>query len=292
MNQEKKNLQYNYFPNTLSVYEELNQNIYKEIANNINHNQDFSISLERAYLPLEIQNIHGDIEDKFDSMGYIEEDDEDENKENIDETFFNFENFSTVKKDGLLYTPINASKSNPLPIATQVQKISHLEKNSGNIDIMERSSIKTQKELDEIFRGLNNYNVIYSNLLDEKVILNQENNKKNLTLLKAEQILIILKYIYEVLHPFLIDLSDQLLIERLKYFGKDDETYISIIKQYLTIKDKTFTYILEDIMKKLNISEEIIDSSFEYYIGTADKNIKIVKDINMAYDNIINADYK
>lgn len=241
---------------------------------------------------MEIQNIHGDFEDKFDSMGYIEEDDEDENKENIDETFFNFENVSTVKKDGFLYTPGNASKSNSFPITPQVPKTSHLAKNSGNIDIMERSSIKTQKELDEIFRGLNNYNVIYSNLLDEKVILNQENNKKNITLLKAEQILIILKYIYEVLHPFLIDLSDQLLIERLKYFGKDDETYISIIKQYLTIKDKTFTYILEDLMKKLNISEEIIDSSFEYYIGIADKNIKIVKEINEAYDNIINADYK
>ena len=104
--------------------------------------------------------------------------------------------------------------------------------------------------------------------------------------------LIILKCIYDVLHPFLIDLSDQLLIERIKYFEKDEETYISIIKQYLTIKDKTFTYILDDLMKKLSISEEIIDNSFSYYIRMADKNVKIVKEINEAYDNIINADYK
>ena len=56
---------------------------------------------------------------------------------------------------------------------------------------------------------------------------------------------------------------------------------ILVEKQYLSIKDKTFNFILEDLMKKLNISEEIIDASFSYYISLADRNIPIIKDINV-----------
>jgi hypothetical protein len=225
------------------------------------------------------------------------EEDSDDNRENIDETFFNFES----KKENLLPDDMNLNKFENHNNIVNIRESSSFQKYGSNsnrnkindgIEVIERSTIKTRNELDDIFRGVNNYSVKYLDLFQQKIVKNEKNEDQILILLKPEQILIILRYIYEILHPFLIDLSDQQLIERIKYFEKDKDTYISIIKQYLSIKDKTFNFILEDLMKKLNISEEIIDSSFSYYISFADKNIPIIKDINDAYDDIIHADYK
>lgn len=287
----------NYFSNPLLIYDDINENIRntikKEIDNNSYVNHDFSLSLERAYLPLEIENIHGNYDEKFDSLGYIEED-SDDNKENIDETFFNSDNNEKILTDN----NNNESNVNNILITKQSININKVSINSNRIrksdqiEILERSSVKNREELDQIFRGLKNCTVKYSKLFEEVLIKNQNNENCSITVLKSEQFLIILKYVYEILHPFLIDLSDQLLIERIKYFEKDKEIYISIIKQYLSIKDKTFNFIMEDLMKKLNISEEAMDASFSFYIGIADKYIKINKDINDAYDDIIHADYK
>lgn len=291
----------NYFANPFLMYDDINENIRNTIRKEIGApNNDFSLSLERAYLPLEIENIHGSDIDKFDSLGYIEED-SDDHKEKSDETFFNFKDNQNEK---ILPDEINMNEINNLlnnafgqnnnkAFGSQMTRTSNkTNKEQKPQEILERSTIKSKNELDDLFRGGSKINVKYSNLFNEVILKNEYNENKNIVLLKAEQILIILRYIYEVLHPFLIDLSDQLLIERIKYFEKDREIYISIIKQYLNIKDKTFNYILEDLMKKLNISEEIIDASFSYYIRIADKNIPIIKEINDAYDDIIHADYK
>lgn len=289
------------------MYDDINENIRnkikKEIVGNANVNHDFSLSLERAYLPLEIENIHGNYDEKFDSIGYIEED-SDDNKENIDETFFNFEsnNKDKILLDEIKDEEINQNNifinqnnlfnnKNPLN-ANKLSINSNRNRITEQIDVLERSTIKSRKELDDIFKGVNNYNVKYSNLFQEIIIKNDQNQDQIIVLLKPEQILIILRYIYEILNPFLIELSDRFHSEKIKYFEKDQETYMSIIKQYLSIKDQTFNFILGKLMKKLNISEEIIDASFSYYINLADKNIKIIKEINDAYDDMIHADYK
>ena len=86
--------------------------------------------------------------------------------------------------------------------------------------------------------------------------------------------------------------NKELLIERLKYFEKDNEIYISIIKQYLGIKDRTFNFILEDLISKLNLTEDLIDASFSFYISSTDKTNKEIIEINEAYDDLIHADYK
>jgi hypothetical protein len=103
---------------------------------------------------------------------------------------------------------------------------------------------------------------------------------------KSSQFLIILKFIYDAFNPFLIDLSDQLLIERLKYFEKDNDIYISFIKKYLNIKDRTFKFIIDDLIYRLNLTEDLIDASFSYYIITKDKSNKDIIEINEAYDNL------
>lgn len=286
----------NYFSNPFLIYDDINENIKntirKEIANNSYVNNDFSLSLERAYLPLEIENIHGNYDEKFDSLGYIEED-SDDNKENIDETFFNSDN-----NEKILHCNINNDENQNNFLTSKQSSTNRISLNSNRnrksdqVQILERSSIKNREELDDIFKGTKNCSVKFSKLFEEIIYKNENNLSHSMVVIRAEQFLIILKYIYEILHPFLIDLSDQLLIERIKYFEKDKEIYISIIKQYLNIKDKTFNFIVEDLMKKLNISEEIIDASFSYYIGMADKNIQNNKEINDAYDDIIHADYK
>lgn len=285
----------NYFSNPFLLYDDINENIKntlkKEIANNSYVNHDFSLSLERAYLPLEIENIHGNYDEKFDSLGYIEED-SDDNKENVDETFFNSDNNQKILGDNDKNQENNILSTKKSNTANKISINSNRYRKNDQIEILERSSIKNREELDEIFKSSKNTIVRYTNLFEELLLKNENNEENSIIVIKQDQFLIILKYIYEILHPFLIDLSDQLLIERIKYFEKDIDIYISIIKQYLSIKDKTFNYIMEDLMKKLNISEDIMDASFSYFIGVSDKTIKINKDINDAYDDIIHADYK
>lgn len=285
----------NYFSNPFLIYDDVNENIRntikKEMANNSYVNHDFSLSLERAYLPLEIENIHGNYDEKFDSLGYIEED-SDDNKENIDDTFFNSDNNERILPENNNQDLQNNVLVTKQSSSNRISINSNRNRRSDQIEILERSTIKNREELDDLFKGVKNFIVKYSKLYEEVTMQNENNENYSITILKAEQFLIILKYIYEVLHPFLIDLSDQLLLERIKYFEKDKETYISIIKQYLGIKEKTMYFIMEDLMKKLNISEEIMDASFSYYIGIADKSIKINKDINEAFDDINHADYK
>ena len=286
----------NYFSNPFLIYDDINENIKntirREIANNTYVNPDFSLSLERAYLPLEIENIHGNYDEKFDSLGYIEED-SDDNKENIDETFFNSDNNEKILNENKNH---EYNQNNFLTTkhssANRICVNSNRNRKSDQLEVLERSTIKSREELDDIFRGVKNCTVKYTKLFEEIMLKNENNQNYSIIVLRPEQFLIILKYIFEILHPFLIDLSDQLLIERIKYFEKDKEIYISIIKQYLSIKDKTFNFIMEDLMKKLNVSEEIMDASFSYFIGIADKTIDINKEINNAYDDIIHADYK
>ncbi len=275
----------NYFSNPLLIYDDVNENIKntlrKEIANNSYVNQDFSLSLERAYLPLEIENIHGDYDEKFDSLGYIEED-SDDNKENIDETFFNSDNNNEkifLDEDNNLITKQS--------ITNRIGINSNRKRKSDQLEILERSTIKNTEELDDLEKSDKNCTVKYSKLFEEILLKNENNERYSMIVIRPEQFLIILKYTYEKLHPFLIDLTDQLLIERIKYFEKDNELYIKIIKQYLNMKDTTQHLILNELMKKLNISEKIMDSSFNYYI-----KIKINKEINDAYENLLHADYK
>jgi len=287
----------NYFSNPFLIYDDINENIRntlkKEIANNSNLNHDFSLSLEKAYLPSEIEKIHGNYDEKFDSLGYMEED-SDDNKENIDDTFFNSDNTNKEKilPDDIENINQNEFNTRQLSSNNKFSINSNRNKVIPQTEVLEKSTIKDRDELDNIFRGVNKFNVNYLSLFQKIIIKNENLEDKTMIILKPDQMFIILRYMYEILHPFFIDLSDQLLIERIKYFEKDIDTYISIINQYVSIKDKTFNYILEDLMKKLKISDEIIDSSFSYYINLADKNNQLIQEINIAYDDIIHADYK
>jgi len=270
--------------------------------------------------------------EKFDSMGYIEED-SDDHKENIDETFFNSD-FNKIIPDAIRDENILENDNNNnrnfnrnylsrenfssinsfnLPRTSRQQSLQFNIKNLDNIvnnnnekyiKVEERYMIQSKMELEELFKGNynNNITVKYTNLTEE-VFFNDPNNNNNIEgegnegkskiiVIKSGQFLIILRYIYDAFHPFLIDLSDQLLIERLKYFEKDNEIYISIIKQYLGIKDRTFNFILEDLISKLNLTEDLIDASFSFYISSTDKTNKEIIEINEAYDDLIHADYK
>lgn len=337
----------NYFSNPLNIYEDVNENIRATLRKEIglNPNADFSLSLERAYLPNEIE-FNGNLDEKFDSMGYIEED-SDDNKENIDETFFNSD-FNKIIPDAIRdenilenerqqnspnirdikdikdkrnlnsennnynsnknYLSVGSFPRTPRQPSLQFGKkfsdnLREKETNitHGSIIEEERDFIKSKNELEELLLEKNKSKTIRYNNLIEEVYFNNNNNSNNsnsnsqnekIIVIKSGQFLIILRYIYDAFHPFLIDLSDQLLIERLKYFEKDNEIYISIIKQYLGLKDRTFNYILEDLINKTNLTEDLLDASFSYYISSTDKNNKDILEINEAYDKLIHADYK
>jgi hypothetical protein len=115
---------------------------------------------------------------------------------------------------------------------------------------------------------------------------------KLIYIINKVEILAILNYFYEQLNSGLIELSDNFVEERRKYFQTDYETYISIVKHFLEKKDDFFACVLNDIMNKLSITQSIIDASFHYYLEVADILDSNVEEIRISYNKLFNAGVK
>lgn len=260
-------------------------------------NIDLSISLERGILPADIQKVAGD-ERIFDSDGYIEEDEEDL-KENLEGSpFHSFTNkpveIQNKRKNSFDAENFNLSNKNP--------KISDKFNNSTNnqdMDIKfltnsEKIVVSTPEQLHEVFYGKNkNEDAKYSLTYDEKEFILPNEEREVSPILKPRIVLMILKYLYGELHAGLIELSDNFVEERRKYFTVDQETYVSIINYFLRKKEEFFLCVLSDIMSKLDISQVNLDKTFFYYMNIADPNEdEIIISIREAYDKVYHAGVK
>ena len=116
--------------------------------------------------------------------------------------------------------------------------------------------------------------------------------EKPVQVIKRKDMIVILKYFFEQLDAGLIELSDNFTEERRKYFQKDNNTYITIIKHFLEKKDEFFACVLNDIMNKLNIQQVTIDTSFHYYLELADSKDKIIANIRKQYSDLYSAGVK
>jgi hypothetical protein len=149
--------------------------------------------------------------------------------------------------------------------------------------------ITNAAELKEVLMGklkFKEYNCLLS--LVEKDI----KDKESLSIIKEQEILVVLEYLYTELHPGLIELSDNFIQERRRYFKVDHETYINILNYFLRKKEEFFLCVLSDLMSKLNISQKSLDNTFFYYMNIADSSVKEVQQIKEAYDRVYHAGLK
>lgn len=114
---------------------------------------------------------------------------------------------------------------------------------------------------------------------------------ESLEVIQENLMQLILKYIYKELHNGLIELGDNFLEERRKYFQKNFETYISIINFFLKSKEEFFLGVLSELMSKLSISQILLDNSFVYYMNEAEQT-ESIKNIRHAYDEVYKAGMK
>jgi hypothetical protein len=262
-------------------------------------NIDLSISLERGILPADIHKVAGD-EKEFDSEGYIEED-EDDLKENLEGN--DIESFNNKEVVGLMRKKNNLEEENlnndsflnnkPSIRSSQVTNKNQNLENSKNF--IDKLIISTPEELHEVLYGKNkNEDVKYSMTYDEKVIKFSSEDAEISQILKPKIVLIILKYLYDELHSGLIELSDNFVEERRKYFSDPpQETYVSIIHYFLRKKEEFFLCVLSEVMSKLDISQKNLDKTFFYYMNIADPNEdEIVLIIKEAYDKVYHAGVK
>ncbi len=115
---------------------------------------------------------------------------------------------------------------------------------------------------------------------------------EQIEVIKAELLLVILKYLHSELHSGLIELSDTFVEQRRLFFEKDRKSYIAIIIYFLNKKDQFFLGILSVIMSTLNISQKLLDNSFIYYMNFADQNDEKVIQIKINYDKVYSAGIK
>jgi hypothetical protein len=236
----------------------LNEEFKEQILNNLKEmNYDLSLSL---VLPSYIEA--GNVENIFDSEGYIEEDAEDFNDKNV--------SFDVI-----------LNKDEPVV----------------SMGIGDKMVITTIEELNEALYGIAEQEDRYSLIVDNREVMvniadSNRQELKRIDIIKPEQFHIILKFFFEELNPTIIELSDNFVEERRKYFEHDTDTYIGIINDYLEKKDENFVYIISNIMSKLNISQEILDNSFYYYLYQADPKDKLIAQIRESYHKIYNAGVK
>jgi hypothetical protein len=277
--------------------EQLRQNL-KEL------NNDLSMSLG-PILPGEIQKIVGG-DMREDSAGYIEEDD--------DEDFDPFEggSFLDAIKEGERGGDLPSPKEKSPKVFTNLyQRLAKTTSNS-QVNLLkikspkgksrrespiflppqpkmegDRIIILSSEELKEVFYGKLKYSKDKFSLTYDGKEINMGNETKLLKVLKPEQLLIILKYLYSEIHPLLMEMSDNFLEERRKFFLTDHNTYVSIINYFIRKKEEYFLCVLSDIMSRLNISQQNLDNTFYYYLNVANPSEDIlVKNINEAYDNV------
>lgn len=311
-------LQNNNTNNNLNILNDntiLNLNDFQEhIRQNFKElNVDLSVSLDRPLLPTDIQRVVGN-NLIFDSEGYIEEDDEDL-KDNIEDSLiktlsgvtgtlkYNFEynykkdmkerNFGEKERKSMVNMDTKLTRTNSMNFTpAKHDSINNFIINK-NIIEGDKLHINTADELYEILYGKYKYNDNrYTLTYEEKEFVNSQNEKEIFAILKPEQLLLVLRYLYSELHSGLIELSDNIVEERRKYFiKKDHQTYMEIINYFLRKKEEFFLCVLSDIMSKLSISQKSLDNTFYYYMNIAQDDPTVLN-IKEAYDKVYHAGIK
>jgi hypothetical protein len=142
-------------------------------------------------------------------------------------------------------------------------------------------SIQTIEELNIILNSkYKSNNIIY------KIATFEINGNE---IIESEMILQMLKHLYTELNSGLIEMGDNFLEQRRKYFLVDHDTYVSIINLFLRKKEEYFLAVFNELMSKLDISQELMDNTYAYYLNIDDPDYDKVKE---AFEKIYKAGAK
>lgn len=261
--------------NDLRLVENINNKI-KQYAKDNNFDNQGSL-----YLPV----LTNEMSDEFDmnsNSGYMEEDDED------------------LKDMDLPFDP-NNMKDDPLGI----DKEFNIDRDFSDIVVKHNQNRKKPSINDEPLEAINNAEDLEQILFNRKLKENNSqsnyniqtefriiNNNEKIEIIKEELLLTILKYLYSELHSGLIELSDNFVEQRRAYFEVDHNTYLSIINLFLRKKEEFFLSVLSEIMSRLNISQNLLDNTFVYYMNFANQEDPLIQKIKSDYDKVYRAGIK
>ncbi len=116
-----------------------------------------------------------------------------------------------------------------------------------------------------------------------------EGSKTNIKVINDDQFLVILKFLFNELNQTLMDMYDTFKEDRRKLFNKNNEAYINVVKTYLNNKEEFFICVLYNIKTRLNISQEILDNSFNFFSNLADFNSNKAVELKEACEKIFHA---
>lgn len=220
------------------------------------------------YLPLNTLDLEEEL--RLAEAGYMEEDDEDFKDSGMSGGFFGMDDIDKKKGKGNI-----SSEDDITPI-----------NRSANDDKLEKITLQNKKELEEILFPKSQYEVNPNQTFNIRT-----NFRNNTEVIEEDLFLVILQFLYTELHNGLIELSDNFMEERRKYFNKNFETYLTIVNFYLKSKEEFFLGVLSQIMSKLSISQTLLDQTFNYYINEAEDSPS-VQAIVAAYDKVYKAGEK
>jgi len=254
-----------------------------KIAENVN-NRIKQYAKENNLDPGESIFLPNEVEDEFElnsDEGYHEEDDDlnDFNlpfipEEDDAESSLNFIERKESYSDGGMHQAKNLTKKN-----------------------VEFVKVTEAEDLDKILfvsdKDLNKQGHILNIIIQTELKVLEENNEnEEIEIIKDRLLLIILKYLHAELHSGLIELSDNFVEQRRFYLEKDQEIYLSIINLFLKKKEEFFLGVLSSIMSRLNISQQVLDNTFHFYMNVADQSSSLVQQIKIAFDKVYSAGIK
>jgi hypothetical protein len=221
------------------------------------------------YLPMNTIDLEEEL--RLAEAGYMEEDDEDLKSSGISGGFFGLDDDDRKIVKGITSdeegTPFNRSATEDKP--------------------EKKVTLQEKKEIEDILFPKSQYEVNPNLTYNIKIV----KLKDNVEIIDEDIFLVILQFLYAELHNGLIELSDNFIEERRKFFNKNFDTYITIVNFYLKSKEEFFLGVLSQIMSKLSISQNLLDQTFNYYINEAEETPK-VKEIISAYDKVYKAGEK
>eukprot|EP00340_Litonotus_pictus_P000604 CAMPEP_0170519478 /NCGR_PEP_ID=MMETSP0209-20121228/4878_1 /TAXON_ID=665100 ORGANISM="Litonotus pictus, Strain P1" /NCGR_SAMPLE_ID=MMETSP0209 /ASSEMBLY_ACC=CAM_ASM_000301 /LENGTH=459 /DNA_ID=CAMNT_0010805373 /DNA_START=407 /DNA_END=1786 /DNA_ORIENTATION=+ len=264
--------------NTLPISENINTtllNIVNEMndPNNMNtftHQTDHGASI---YLPLNTQDI--DEELRLAEAGYLEEDDEDLKSSGMSGGFFGLD-------DEEKYTFKLGKEEEEDKSKDKIEKSVDY-----NLISDKKLFLNTKEELEAILFPKSQFEINQNQTFFVKTVILDN----GVEVVEENLLVIVLNYLYLELHNGLIELGDNLLEERRKYFHKNFDTYLSIVNFFLKSKEEFFLGVLSQLMSKLSISQTLLDSSFNYYMNEAEETEKVLE-IKIAYEKVYRAGEK
>lgn len=229
------------------------------------------------YLPMNTEDL--DEELKLAEAGYMEEDDEDLKSSGMSGGFFGLddddENFNfKPERDDDRVNELNKSIDNQVAV------------NQTLLD-SKKPTLCSKDEIDAVLFPKSQFDINPNQTYFIKTVILEN----GVEVIDEDLLIIILNFLYLELHNGLIELGDNFLEERRKYFQTNFDTYLSIVNYFLKSKEEFFLGILSQIMSKLSISQVLLDSSLNFYMNEAVETPK-VNEIKLTYEKVYRAGEK